>query len=200
MDTQMLKWDFTLFLVQGAWTLKVHGLEPQSQTYAPVVDAPTCRRLGFFFHSYWNFQSTLYRMWFYYAFNGNSETCTKIMNMSCIHLPRQLSRLFGTCLAVSLDMYLSSIQWSSPCYFVFLKTSNLEAFQIKINSADDQLRSCDFLLFCLISTHIWAKLRACSGRAHPDSNQDTGTVFPLIMKFNQSGNNFFFFLHSFFYC
>lgn len=154
----------------------------------------------FFFHSYWNFQSTLYRMWFYYAFNGNSETCTKIMNMSCIHLPRQLSRLFGTCLAVSLDMYLSSIQWSSPCYFVFLKTSNLEAFQIKINSADDQLRSCDFLLFCLISTHIWAKLRACSGRAHPDSNQDTGTVFPLIMKFNQSGNNFFFFLHSFFYC
>lgn len=39
------------------------------------------------------------------AFNGNSETCTKIMNTSCIHLPRQLSCVFGTCLVISLNMY-----------------------------------------------------------------------------------------------
>lgn len=143
----MLKWDFTLFRVQGAWTLKVHGLEPQSQTCAPVVDAPTCGRLGFFFILIEIF-SQLYTGCDFNvfistdAFNGNSETCTKIMNTSCIHLPRQLCPVslvrawlfLWTCI-------LSSIQWSSPCYFFFLKTSNLEAFQIKINSADDRLRS-----------------------------------------------------------
>lgn len=75
------------------------------------------------------------------AFNGNSETCTKIMNTSCIHLPRQLSCVFGTCLVISLNMYPFIYSVKQSLLFFFLKTSNLEAFQIKINSADDRLRS-----------------------------------------------------------
>lgn len=80
----MLKWDFTLFRVQGAWTLKVHGLEPQSQTCSPVVDAPTCGRLGlFFFFILIEIFSQLYTGCDFTVFistdtfNGNSENMHK---------------------------------------------------------------------------------------------------------------------------